>query len=69
MEKVNKLKAVEWQSIKNDRIKVMGYDVKYRKRVVEYRLTGLTIKETSKIFKVSEYVVKSWVKNIRKRGN
>lgn len=47
----------------------MGYDVKYRTRVVEYRSEGHTIKETSETFKVAESTVKIWSKKYKEEGH
>lgn len=47
----------------------MSYDVKYRERVVEYRLEGNTLKKTSEIFKVSASTIKKWQKQHREQGH
>lgn len=47
----------------------MSYDVKYRKRVVEYKLDGNTLKKTSETFKVSPSTIKEWLKQYRESGH
>jgi transposase len=46
----------------------MVYDKKYKERVVGYRLEGHTIAETSEIFKVSAYAIKTWTKQYKEKG-
>ena len=46
----------------------MSYDKKYKKRVIEYREEGHTLKETGEVFKVSESRIKIWVKEFREKG-
>ena len=40
----------------------MGYDIKFKRRVVEYKYEGHTYKETCKIFKISEMTLTRWIK-------
>ncbi len=46
----------------------MGYDKKYKQRVVEYRLEGNKLQETADIFKVSTAIIKIWVKEFKETG-
>ena len=43
----------------------MSYGKEIRERVVKYRLSGHTIKETSKVFRVGNYAVSKWVKQYK----
>jgi len=47
----------------------MSYDIKYRERVVAYKLEGNTLKKTSDIFKVSSSTIKKWIKQHRVMGH
>lgn len=47
----------------------MSYDEKYRKRTIEYRMEGHTIKETSQVFKVGTTTINSWIKKYKETGN
>ena len=47
----------------------MSYEIKYRKRVVEYKLEGNTLQKTSETFKVSISTIKKWVKQYRESGH
>ena len=38
----------------------MGYDIKFKRRVIEYKNEGHTYKETCKIFKISEMTLTRW---------
>ena len=40
----------------------MGYDIKFKRRVIEYKNEGHTYKETCKIFKISEMTLTRWIK-------
>ena len=40
----------------------MGYDIKFKRRVIEYKHEGHTYKETCKIFKISEMTLTRWIK-------
>jgi len=46
----------------------MSYEIKYRKRVVEYKLEGNTLKKTRETFKVSRITIKTWLKQYRGEG-
>ena len=39
----------------------MGYDIKFKQRVIEYRNEGHTYKETCKVFKISEMTLARWI--------
>ncbi len=47
----------------------MSYSKDLRERVVKYRLTGHTIKETCKVFCVGNYAVSKWVKQYKETGD
>lgn len=49
--------------------KDMGYDIRFRKRAVEYRKEGHTIEETAKIFKIGTATLKSWIKQYDETGS
>lgn len=38
----------------------MGYDIKFKQRVIEYKDEGHTYKETCKVFKISEMTLARW---------
>ena len=40
----------------------MGYDIKFKRRVIEYKNEGHTYKETCKIFKISEMTLTRWIR-------
>ena len=40
----------------------MGYDIKFKRRAIEYKNEGHTYKETCKIFKISEMTLTRWIK-------
>ena len=46
----------------------MSYDKKYRKRTIEYREEGHTLKETSSVFKVSISTILDWTKLYEETG-
>ena len=46
----------------------MSYDIKYRKRTIEYREEGHTLVETSEVFKVSITTIKRWIKKYKETG-
>ena len=46
----------------------MSYDIKLRRRALEYWADGHTRKETSETFKVSAYALQAWKKQLNKTG-
>lgn len=44
----------------------MGYDIKFKQRVIAYRNEGHTYKETCKGFKISEMTLARWI--IKEKG-
>ncbi len=48
---------------------MMSYNVDLRKKVIEYKLTGHTIKETNKIFGVGTTTISNWIKKFRESGD
>ncbi len=46
----------------------MSYPVKYRERTIEYRQEGHTLKETSKVFKVTITTIREWEKRLKEKG-
>ena len=46
----------------------MGYDIKYRERVLEYMNEGHTEKETAEVFKVSTFAIWSWKTRLKETG-
>lgn len=47
----------------------MSYPVIYRKRVIEYREEGDTLRETGKIFKVSISTIRKWESQLKEEGD
>lgn len=47
----------------------MSYSKDLRERVVKYRLSGHTIKETVEVFGVGNYAVSQWVKKYKETGD
>ncbi len=47
----------------------MSYSVDLRKKVIEYKLTRHTIKETNKIFGVGTTTISNWIKKFRESGD
>ena len=47
----------------------MSYPIIFRKRTIDYRKSGHTLKETSKVFKVSISAIEEWEKKLKERGN
>lgn len=47
----------------------MSYDIKYRKRTIEYREEGHTIAQTREVFKISPTTLKRWAKKYKETGN
>lgn len=47
----------------------MSYPVIFRKRTIEYRQEGHTLKETSEAFKVAVCTIEKWEKQLKERGN
>lgn len=47
----------------------MSYDVRYRKRTIEYYEAGHTQAETSEVFGISPTTLKRWIKKQRETGN
>ncbi len=46
----------------------MSYSTDYRKRTIEYREDGHTLKETHKVFKVSISTIRTWEKQWKEKG-
>ena len=46
----------------------MGYDIKFRKRVIEYIREGHTAKETAATFKVSTFTIWKWKSQLNESG-
>jgi len=46
----------------------MGYDIKYRQRVIDYMNDGHTEKETAEVFKVSTFTIWSWKSKLNETG-
>lgn len=46
----------------------MGYDVKYRQRVIDYLSEGHTEKETAETFKVSTFTIWKWKSKLKETG-
>ena len=47
----------------------MSYPTIFRKRTIEYRQSGHTLKEISKAFKVLISAIEEWEKKLKERGN
>jgi transposase len=47
----------------------MSYDVKFRRRAIEYWEDGHTKQETAETFKVSTYALQAWKNQLNKTGN
>ena len=47
----------------------MSYPIIFRKRTIEYRKSGHTLKETCKVFKVSISAIEEWEKKLKESGN
>ena len=47
----------------------MSYEIKYKQRVVEYKLEGQTLEKTSKTFKVSVTALRTWIKQQEEQGH
>ena len=46
----------------------MSYDVRYRKRTLEYYHNGHTFRETCKIFGLSSYTLSKWINLLNTTG-
>jgi len=46
----------------------MGYDIKYRQRVLDYINEGHTEKEAAEVFKVSTFTIWSWKSKLKETG-
>jgi len=46
----------------------MSYDVKFRKRTIEYHEAGNSIRKTAKIFGISKNTLEKWLKQQRETG-
>ena len=46
----------------------MSYSKEYRKRTIEYREEGHTLKETHQVFKVAVSTIRSWEKQWKEKG-
>ena len=46
----------------------MSYDIKFRKRTIEYLESGHTYRETAEIFGISPNTLATWVKKQKERG-
>lgn len=47
----------------------MSYDIRYRKRTIEYREEGHTQAETCKVFDISPTTLKRWIKKHKDTGD
>ena len=47
----------------------MSYSVDFRKRTIEYRKEGHTLKETKEVFDVSISTIRLWEKQLREEGH
>ena len=47
----------------------MSYPIIFRKRTIEYRKLGHTLKETSEAFKVSISAIEEWERKLKESGN
>ena len=47
----------------------MSYPIIFRKRTIEYRKCGHTLKETSKTFKVAISTIEEWEKKLKESGS
>ena len=47
----------------------MSYSTDYRKRTIEYRQAGHTLKETHQMFKVSRSTIQKWEKQWKEEGS
>ena len=47
----------------------MSYPTIFRKRTIEYRRSGHTLKETSEAFKVSISAIEEWERKLKESGN
>lgn len=47
----------------------MSYPEQYRKRTIEYKQEGHTLKETSETFKVAVTTIRRWEKQLQKTGD
>ena len=46
----------------------MAYDIKYKKRAVEYHEKGNSIRKTAEIFGISPNTLNTWLKDYREHG-
>ena len=46
----------------------MGYDIKYRQRVIDYLNEGNTEKATAAVFKVSTFTIWKWKSTLKETG-
>jgi len=51
------------------KIESMSYEKEYRKRTIEYRLSGHTLKETHEIFKVARSTIQKWERQYKRTGS
>ena len=47
----------------------MSYDIKYRRRALEYHADGHSIRSTAAVFKVSPSTLQQWKTQIKESGN
>ena len=47
----------------------MSYDIKFRRRAIEYWNDGHTKQETAETFKVSTYALQAWKNQLNKTGD
>jgi transposase len=47
----------------------MAYEERYRKRAIEYREEGHTLKETAKVFKIGTATIGNWEKQYKQTGS
>ena len=46
----------------------MAYSIDYRKRVIEYREEGNSLRKTSKVFKVAVPTIREWERKLREEN-
>ena len=53
---------------RSDIVYCMAYSLDYRKRVIEYRQEGNSLRNTSKIFKVAVPTIREWERKLREEN-
>ena len=46
----------------------MGYDIKYKQKVIEYREKGNSVRKTAETFGISPNTLNTWLKEYREQG-